>query len=183
MVDTPKEDGDEGCKNPIKDNNIDKPPKQRHQRRRSKSRRDKESNTYNGHDSTPENAENPDAPVEQTFEQDDREEEQGNPDEPVGNEDSEDSNYMPPSEDEISLGDEDFIVLEEPLEQERFKQQLIATARILKRKQLRLQAEQDTLNDRWTQVLAAEEYGLECPKKAIRSANCNPNSTSRRASL
>ena len=45
-----------------------------------------------------------------------------------------DSNYLPPSEDEASLGDEDFIVPEEPLEQERFKQRLIATARNLKKK-------------------------------------------------
>ena len=55
---------------------------------------------------------------------------------------------------------------EEPLEQERFKRQLIATARSLKKKQQQLQAEQDTLNDRWTQVLAAEEYGLQCPAKS-----------------
>ena len=31
-------------------------------------------------------------------------------------EDSEDSNYLPLSEDEVSLGDEDFIVPEEPVE-------------------------------------------------------------------
>ena len=49
------------------------------------------------------------------------------------NEDSEDSNYLPLSEDEVSLGNEDFIVPEEPLEQERFKRRLIATARSLKR--------------------------------------------------
>ena len=47
----------------------------------------------------------------------------------------------------MSLG-EDFIVPEEPLEQECFKRQLIATARSLKKKQQQLQAEQDTLNDR-----------------------------------
>ena len=51
------------------------------------------------------------------------------------NEDSEDSNSLPLSEDEVSLGNEDFIVPEEPLEQERLKRQLIATARSLKRKQ------------------------------------------------
>ena len=39
------------------------------------------------------------------------------------------------SEDEVSLDDEDFIVPEEPTEQERFKRQLIATARSLKEKQ------------------------------------------------
>ena len=66
----------------------------------------------------------------------------------------------------MSLGDEDFIVPEEPLEQERFKRRLIATARSLKRKQQWLQAEQDTLNDRWTQVLAAEEHELKRPTKS-----------------
>ena len=61
----------------------------------------------------------------------------------------------------MSLGDEDFIVPEEPAEQERFKRQLIATARSLKMKQQQLQADQDLLNERWTDVLAAEENGLE----------------------
>ena len=74
-----------------------------------------------------------------------------------------DSNYLPPSEDEVSLGDEDFIVPEEPLEQERFKRWLIATARSLKKKQQQLQTDQDLLNDKWTDVLAAEEYGLKRP--------------------
>ena len=54
---------------------------------------------------------------------------------------------------------------EEPLEQERFKCRLIATARSLKNKQLQLQADQDLLNDRWTDILAAEEYGLKHPTK------------------
>ena len=66
----------------------------------------------------------------------------------------------------MSLGDEDFIVPEEPLEQERFKQRLIATARSLKKKQQQLQVEQDLLVDRWTDVLTAEEYGLNCPAKS-----------------
>ena len=47
-------------------------------------------------------------------------------------EDSEDGSYLPLSEDEVSLGTDDFIVPEEPLEQERFERQLIATARSLK---------------------------------------------------
>ena len=47
--------------------------------------------------------------------------------------------------------------LEEPLDQERFKRQLIAIDRSLKRKQQQLKEEQDTLNERWTKVLAAEE--------------------------
>ena len=82
------------------------------------------------------------------------------------NEDSEDSNNLPLSEDEVSLGNEDFIVPKEPLKQERFKCQLIGTARSLKKKQQQLQADQDLLNDRWTNVLAAEEYGLKHPTKS-----------------
>ena len=82
------------------------------------------------------------------------------------NEDLEDNNYLPLSEDEASLGDEDFIMPEEPVDQEHFKRQLIATARSLKKKQQQLQADQDLLNDRWTNVLAAEEYGLERPTKS-----------------
>ena len=65
----------------------------------------------------------------------------------------------------MSLGNEDFIVPEEPLEQERFKHRLIATARSLKKKQQQLQTNQDLLNDRWTNILVAEEYGLELPTK------------------
>ena len=42
---------------------------------------------------------------------------------------------MPPSEDEISLGDDEFSVPEDPVEQERFKRRLMATARSLKKKQ------------------------------------------------
>ena len=68
---------------------------------------------------------------------------------------------MPLSEDEISLGDDEFDVPKDPAEQERFKRRLIATARSLKKKQQQIQADQDLLTDRWTEVLAAEEYGLE----------------------
>ena len=133
------------------------PPKRRRQGRRSKSHREKDSNSGTEDNNTPENAEDHEAHVEPTSEHDDWEDGQVNPDDPVGNEDSEDSNYLPPSEDDMSLGNADFIVPEEPLEQKRFKRQLIATARSLKKKQQHLQAE-DTLNDKWTQVLATEEY-------------------------
>ena len=40
---------------------------------------------------------------------------------------------MPPSEDEASLDDDDFVVPEDPIEQERFKRRLMATARSLKK--------------------------------------------------
>ena len=73
---------------------------------------------------------------------------------------------MPLSKDEVSLGDEEFIVPEDPVEQERFKRRLIATAKSLKKKQQQLQADQDLLADRWTEVLAAEEYKLERPTKS-----------------
>ena len=72
---------------------------------------------------------------------------------------------MPLSEDEVSLGDEEFIVPKDPVE-ERFKRRLIATAKSRRKKQQQLQADQDLLTDRWTEVLAAEEYGLERPTKS-----------------
>ena len=78
----------------------------------------------------------------------------------------EDDNYKPPSEDEASLDDEEFVVPEDPVEQERFKRQLIATTNSLKKKQQQLQADQDLLAERWTEVLAAEEYELERPSKS-----------------
>ena len=73
---------------------------------------------------------------------------------------------MPLSKDEVSLGDEEFIVPEDPVEQERFRRRLIATANSLKKKQQQLQADQDLLADKWTEVLAAEEYKLERPSKS-----------------
>ena len=73
---------------------------------------------------------------------------------------------MPLSEDEVSLGDEEFIVPEDPVEQERFKCRLIATSNSLKKKQQQLRADQDLLADRWTEVLATEEYELERPTKS-----------------
>ena len=49
-------------------------------------------------------------------------------------EDSEDDNYMPLLKDEVGLGNEEFIVPKDPVEQERFKRRLIATAKSLKKK-------------------------------------------------
>ena len=42
----------------------------------------------------------------------------------------------------------------------------MATANSLKKKQQQLRADQDLLADRWTEVLAAEEYELERPSKS-----------------
>src|SRR3954467_11614456 len=41
----------------------------------------------------------------------------------------------PPSKDEASLGDDEFVVPEDPVEQERFKHRLMATTSSLKKKQ------------------------------------------------
>ena len=73
---------------------------------------------------------------------------------------------MPPSEDEASLDDDEFVVPEDPLEQERFKRRLIATANSLKKKQQQLRVDHDLLADRWTEVLAAEEHELKRPSKS-----------------
>ena len=73
---------------------------------------------------------------------------------------------MPLSEDEVSLGNEEFIVSKDPVEKKRFKRRLIATTHSLKKKPQQLQADQDLLADRWTKVLAAEEHKLERPSKS-----------------
>ena len=160
MVDTPKENNGDDKKDSVEDKPPEIQPKCRRQGHRSKPRRGKNNNISTGENNTPDDAEDNEDLVEPTSEHDERDDVRVSPNEQAINKDSEDSNYLPPSKDEISLSDEDFIVLEEPLDQECFKQQLIATARSLKRKQQRLQAEQYMLNDRWTNVLAAEEYGL-----------------------
>ena len=81
MVDTPKEGDDDDEKDPVEDEPPEIPPKRRRQRRRSKSRRGKDSNTGTGDNNTPENAEDQEAPIEPTSEQDDREDGQVDPDE------------------------------------------------------------------------------------------------------
>ena len=71
MVDTPKEDDGDGGKDPVEDKYFVAPPKRRHQRRRSKSRCGKDNHTGTRDNNTPENAEDPAAPIEPTSEQDD----------------------------------------------------------------------------------------------------------------
>ena len=61
----------------------------------------------------------------------------------------------------MSLGDDEFGVPEDPIEQERFKRRLIATARSLKKKHQRPQADKNLPTDRRTKARAAVEYGLE----------------------
>src|SRR4051812_48687369 len=109
----------------------------------------------------------PDSAEDNSLQQDSAQEHgEANPPERAADREQEDDNYMPPSEDEASLGDDEFVVPEDPVEQERFKRRLMATAGSLKKKQQQLRADQDLLTDRWTEVLAAEEYELERPSKS-----------------
>ena len=135
MVDTPKNDSGDDKENLAKEDPPKTQPKRRCQRRRSKSCRSRDNNTGIGDDNTPDGAEDTEEPDEQTAERDNRESGHVSPDEQAIEEDPEDDSYRPPSEEETSLGNKDFIVPEDPLEQERFKLQLIATARSLKKKQ------------------------------------------------
>ena len=174
IVDTPKEPKDDDKEDPVEDKPPETQPRRRRQRCRSKSRRAKDSNTGTGENNTPDDVEDNEDPIGAIFEQDEREDGHVSPDEQAIHEDSENNNYLLLSEDEESLGNKDFIVPEEPLEQERFKRRLIATAISLKKKQLQLQVDQDLLNDRWTEVLAAEEYGLSGPAKNYRKRKLLP---------
>ena len=120
MVNTLKENNG-GNENPVEDKPLETQPKHRCQRRRSKPHSSKNSNTVTGENNTPENAENNEDPVELTSEQEEREDGRVSPGEQAMNKDLEDSNYLPLSEDEMSLSDKDFIMPEEPAKQESFK--------------------------------------------------------------
>ena len=132
MVDTPKEsNGDKATEvNP-----PEKQPKHRCHRRRSKSRHSKNSDIGTGDNNTPDGAEDENNPAQPSFEQAEREDGQASPEEQAMDGEYEDDNCMPLSEDEVSLGDEEFIIPEDPVELERFKRRLIATAKSLKKKQ------------------------------------------------
>ena len=129
MVDTPKEtNGDEA----MEDNPSRRKAKHGRHQCRSKPRH---SNSGTGEENNPDGAEDEYNPDQPAFEQAEQEDRQVSPDEQAMDGYPEEDNYMPPSKDEVSLGDEDFIMPEEPLEQEGFKRRLIATARSLKKKQ------------------------------------------------
>ena len=128
MVDTPKEaNGDEKAE----DDPSKKQPKRQRQRRRSKSRQRKSGDTGTGDNNTPDSTEDNINPLQHDVELED---EQASPPERAADGEPEEDNYMPPSEDEASLGDDEFIVPEDPVEQEHFKRRLMATANSLKKK-------------------------------------------------
>ena len=116
MVDAPKENSGDDKEDPIEDKPLEIQSKRRRQQRPSKSCRGKDSNTGTGDDNTPDGAEGIEDLDEQTAEQDNREDGQVSPNEQAINEDSEESSYLPLSQEEVSLGNKDFIVPEEPLE-------------------------------------------------------------------
>ena len=113
MVDTPKEsDGNKA----MEDNPPEKQCKHRHHRRRSKPRHSKRSDTDTRDNSNPDDAEDENNPDQPSFERAGREDGQVSPHEQATDGDLEDDNYMPLSEDEVSLGDEEFIMPEDPVE-------------------------------------------------------------------
>ena len=57
----------------------------------------------------------------------------------------------------MSLGPQDFIVPEDPYEQEGFRQRLAATTRSIKKKQQQLLADQNTLNDKCIEMHAVDQ--------------------------
>lgn len=81
----------------------------------------------------------------------------------IGNRDPKDpkaeekSDYLPEFEEDVSLGPQDFIVPEDPYEQEGFRQRLAATTRSIKKKQQQLLADQNTLNDKCIEMHAVDQ--------------------------
>ena len=115
MVDTPKEGNGNGTS---EDDPSKKQPKRRRQRRRSKFCHSKNGDSGTGDNNTPDSAE--DNPLQQDSAQEDGD---ASPHERAADKEVEDDSYMPPSGDEASLDDDEFVVPEDPVEQERFKTQ------------------------------------------------------------
>ena len=133
VVDTPNEgNGDER----MEDDPSKKQPKRRRQRRHSKSRQSKSGDIGTGDNNTPDSADDNNNPLQQDLEQENG---GATPPKRAGDGEEEDDNYMPPYKDEASLGDDEFVVPEDPVEQERFKRRLMATARSLKKKNSNLE--------------------------------------------
>ena len=133
MVDTPKENnGDEATG----DNPSGRKSKHGRHRCRSKPRHSSTDTEDENNPNTAKDEYNTDQPA---FEQAEQEHEHASPCKQATDGDLKDDNYMPLSEDKVSLGNDEFGVPKDPMEQERFKRRLIATARSLKRKQQQLQ--------------------------------------------
>ena len=110
MVDTPKEsDGNKATK----DNPLEKQSKHRRHRCHSKPRHSKSNDTGTRDKNAADSAEDEDNPLQPDLARGDG---QASPKEQAADGESEDDNYMPLSEDKVSLGDEEFIVPEDPVE-------------------------------------------------------------------
>ena len=108
MVDTPKEgNGNETTE----DDPSKKQPKRRRQQPRSKSRQGKSGDTGTRDNSTPDSAEDNNNPLQQDLEQEDGE---ASPPEQAADGETEDDNYMPLSEDEVSLATKNLSCLRIP---------------------------------------------------------------------
>jgi len=156
MVDTPKNDGDKS---------DEAPSRRRKLHKRSKEKKGRKAIDGTGDGDTPEDLGDPEIPAH-PLEGQERPEDRRNPDDL---DDPEDDDYLRSVEGENNAEADDFVIPDNPADQELFRQQLISTARSLKEKKKRqLKAEQDNLNDRWTRVLSTEEgYGtglLDQPK-------------------
>ncbi|KAE8805474.1 hypothetical protein D1007_18397 [Hordeum vulgare] len=152
MVDNPRDEGAMGKSDddtPVK-NSGDEPVKRHRQHKKPTARKGNESNTCTGNNSNPDDIENPTKspkPDDPVYDPNLPAYMDTHQPEDLGN--SEDNNYVPPVEEGESLGDEDFIIPEDALDQEVFTQQLIATAWSLKLKRRQRKAEQDSINERW----------------------------------
>ena len=107
------------------------PARHRKQHKRSKANKGIAAIAGTGENDTPKDLGDPEAP-EQPLEDQESPEDRRDTDDPN---DSEDDNYLPPVEEEEILETEDFTIPENPADQERFRRQLLATARSLKAKQ------------------------------------------------
>ena len=114
------------------DNPIEKQSKHRRQRCRSKPRHSKNGDTNTIENNAADSTKDEDNPLQPDLEWEDGE---ASRKDQAADGESEDDNYMPLSKDEVSLGDEEFIMPEDPVEQEHFKRRLIATTKSLKKKQ------------------------------------------------
>ena len=110
MVDTPNES--DGTK-ATEDNPPEKQSKNRRHWRRSKPRHSKSSDTGTRDNNAADSDEDEDNPLQPGFE---REDGQASPKEQAADGESEDDNYMPLSDNEVSLDDSEFIVPEDPVE-------------------------------------------------------------------
>src|SRR4051812_38243746 len=113
IVDAPKDGDGDGT---AEDDPSKKQTRRRRQWCRSKSRESKIGDSGTGDNNTPDNAE--EHPLQQYSTQEDGE---ASPDERAAEREVEDDIYMPPSEDEASLNDDEFIMPEDLAEQELLK--------------------------------------------------------------